>query len=324
MPRLTRVRPRIDAGFRRIRAGSTFRYEGPPGRTLSAGDRERIAQLMIPPAWEDVWISVEPLGHVQVIGTDDAGRQQYIYHSRWRVQRDRGKFVRALALAEALPPARARVTRAIRADDIDRGRVLAVAFRLLDEAAPRVGSSRYLSLYGSRGLTTLLRRDASVEESIVTLSFPAKSGKRALLEIDDPDLAAAVVLLQAGKGSAPLLAYRRGRRRVRLAPLEVNAHIREMTGGAFTAKDFRTLRGTTVAARRLAEIGAVDGTRERKAAELHAVRAAAAVLGNTPAVARRSYIDPRIFQRYAKGELLDLSVSPEVAIRRLLGGADGW
>lgn len=321
MPRLTHVRPRIDPGIRRIRSGSTFRYVAPRGRALTPSDRERIAALVIPPAWEDVWISAEPLGHIQVIGKDEAGRQQYIYHPRWRERRDRGKFVRALALAEALPTARARVTKAIRDDDIQRARVLAVAFRLLDEAAPRVGSARYLSLYGSRGLTTLLRRDATVEASTVRLAFPAKSGKRALLEVDDPDLAAAVVLLQAGKGSAPLLSYRRGRRRVRLTPLDVNAHIRAMTGGAFTAKDFRTLRGTIVAARTLSAIGGLDGARERQDAELRAVRATAAVLGNTPAVARRSYIDPRVFQRYAKGQLLDLTVSPEAAVRRLLNGS---
>lgn len=319
MPRLTRVRPRIDPGYGRVRVGSTFRYTGRAGRAPSDEDVERISALVIPPAWEDVWISADPLGHVQVIGRDAAGRQQYIYHARWGESRDRGKFARAYALAAALPVARARVTKAIRADGIGRERVLAVAFRLLDEAAPRVGSSRYLSLYGSRGLTTLLRRDASVEASHVTLTFPAKSGKRALLEIEDPDLAVAVSQLQAGQGNAPLLAYRQGRRRIRLTPVDVNDHIRMMTGGPFTAKDFRTLRGTIVAASTLAEIGTVSSVRKRKEAELQAVRATAAVLGNTPAVARRSYIDPRIFGRFAKGQLLDLSASPEVAIRRLLG-----
>lgn len=319
MPRLTRVRPRIDPGYGRVRVGSTFRYTAPTGGAPPDDEVRRISALVIPPAWEDVWISADPFGHIQVIGRDSAGRQQYIYHTRWGENRDRGKFARAYALAAALPVARAQVTRAIRADGIERARVLAVAFRLLDEAAPRVGSSRYLSLHGSRGLTTLLRRDASVEASLVTLKFPAKSGKRALLEINDPDLAAAVSQLQVGKRSAPLLAYRLGRRRIRLTPLDVNTHIRTMTGGPFTAKDFRTLRGTIVAASTLAAIGPAVGLRERKEAELQAVRATAALLGNTPAVARRSYIDPRVFRRFAKGELLDLSASPEVAVRRLLG-----
>lgn len=157
-----------------------------------------------------------------------------------------------------------------------------------------------------------------VEASTITLSFPAKSGKRALLEIEDADLAEVVRLLQAGRRDAPLLAYRRGRRRVRLTPLDVNSYVRAMTGGRFTAKDFRTLRGTIVAATTLSNIGVSRNARARKDAELQAVRATAAVLGNTAPVARRSYIDPRVLKRYAKGELLDLTVSSETAIRSLL------
>lgn len=318
MARLVRVRPGVDPGYRRVRAGSGFRYLDARGDAAPDPARERIHALVIPPAWADVWISQDELGHIQAVGTDEAGRRQYLYHPRWRERRDKGKFTRALQLAEALPHARGRVTTALRRDALDRERVLAVAFRLLDGAAPRMGSSRYLERHGSRGLTTLQRRDAAVEASVVTLSFPAKSGKRAFIELDDADLAVAVALLSAGRRGSPLLAYDRGRRRAPLSPGDVNAHIRALTGGSFTAKDFRTLRGTILAAETLARIGTVDTKRDTRRAENLAVRATAEALGNTPAVARGSYIDPRVFTRYAKGELLDLGIAPESAIRALL------
>ena len=140
-----------------------FRYVDESGSPASPADRERIHGLVIPPAWEDVWIAVDPHAHIQAVGVDDAGRRQYLYHPRWRERRDRRKFSRALELAAALPHARGRVTSALRRDDLDRERVLAASFRLLDEAAPRIGSARYLARHGSRGLTTLHRRDASVD-----------------------------------------------------------------------------------------------------------------------------------------------------------------
>ncbi|GAA1920131.1 DNA topoisomerase IB [Microbacterium aoyamense] len=275
---------------------------------------------MIPPAWTDVWISVEPLGHIQAVGTDDAGRRQYLYHPLWRERRDKGKFARALALAAALPSARRQVTRSMHRTELDRERVLAVSFRLLDTAAPRIGSARYLEKHGSRGLTTLERRDAAVEASTVTLSFPGKSGKRAWIEVDDEDLADVIAVLVQGRPRSSLLAYRKGSRRVALKPSEVNDHVRSLTGGAFTAKDFRTLHGTIVAAQSLARIGLVSTDRERRNAETLAVRATSDALGNTPAVARSSYIDPRVFARYARGHVIDLDVTPESGIRSLLGG----
>lgn len=320
MPRLVRVRPGRDAGYRRVRSGTGFRYLDERGRAVPDGDRERIRALVIPPAWEDVWIAKDARGHIQAIGTDAAGRVQYLYHPDWSRRRDKGKFARALALAEALPRARARATTALRRAELDREKVLAVSFRLLDQVAPRVGSARYLKSNGSRGLTTLQRRDAVVEGSLITLSFPAKSGKRALLTLDDDELAAVVAELAAGRPRSPLLAYRRGRRAVALTPADVNAHLRALTGGTFSAKDFRTLRGTIVAADALARIGTVDTARDRKRAEQLAVQATAEALGNTPAVARGSYIDPRVWDRYRAGRLLELGGSRDAAIRALLLG----
>lgn len=320
MPRLIRVRPYRDPGFRRVRSGSGFRYVDHAGRAAPAADAERAHALVIPPAWREVWIAREPLGHIQAVGVDEAGRRQYLYHAEWSKRRDRGKFARALALAEALPRARGRVTQSLRREGLDRERVLAVSFRLLDQVAPRVGSARYFATNGSRGLTTLQRRDAEVDGVHVRLSFPAKSGKRAELELDDEDLARAVAELAAGRPRAPLLAYARGRRRVPLTPGDVNAYVRALTGGSFTAKDFRTLRGTVLAAEALARIGTVDTKSDLKRAELLAVRATAEALGNTPSVARNSYIDPRVFERYRAGRLLDLDGSHEAAIRRLILG----
>ena len=222
MARLIRVRPGDDPGYLRVRSGSGFRYADAAGAAAPPADRMRIHDLVIPPAWEDVWIAVDPRAHIQAVGVDEAGRRQYLYHPQWRERRDRRKFARALELAAALPRARGRVTSALSRPELDRERVLAASFRLLDEAAPRIGSARYLAQHGSRGLTTLQRRDASVAASLITLSFPGKSGKRAYIEIDDEALAAVVVELGAGRPRSPLLAYRRGSRRVALTPADVN------------------------------------------------------------------------------------------------------
>jgi DNA topoisomerase-1 len=169
------------------------------GAAIPDEDRERIHDLVIPPAWEDVWICADRDGHIQAVGVDGAGRRQYLYHPQWRARRDRGKFARALALAEALPRARGRVTTGLRREGLDRERVLAASFRLLDQAAPRIGSARYLERHGSRGLTTLQRRDAVVDGSVVTLSFPGKSGKRAYIEIEDEELDAVLTELSRSR-----------------------------------------------------------------------------------------------------------------------------
>lgn len=314
------MRPGNDPGFRRLRAGSGFRYVDADGDPLPEEERERITALVIPPAWRDVWICPYADGHIQATGIDGAGRLQYLYHPDWAHRRDKSKFTRSLALAAALPHARGRVTVSLRRDALDRERVLATSFRLLDQAALRVGSQRYLERHGSRGLTTLRRRDAVVDGSVTTLTFPGKSGKRQALEIDDDDLAVVMLLLVAGRSHSALLAYQRGRRRVPVTAREVNDYVRAVTGGGFTAKDFRTLRGTILAADALARIGTVDTKSDRKRAEALAVRATAEALGNTPAVARSAYIDPRVFRQYARGRVLDTSISPESAIRALLLG----
>ncbi|MDQ1205408.1 DNA topoisomerase IB [Microbacterium sp. SORGH_AS_0862] len=320
MARLTRVDPGSDAGISRTRSGTGFSYTRPDGTKVTTAERARIEALVIPPAWQDVWICAKDNGHIQAVGTDDAGRRQYLYHPDWSAKRDKGKYARALALAESLPRARGRVTAALRRADDSREAVLAAAFRMLDAGAIRIGSTKYLRRGGGRGLTTLQRRDVRVEAGVIELDFPAKSGVRARIRIEDEDLAVVLEQLTAGRPRSPLLAYRRGRRRVALTPGEVNAYIRVLTGGDFTAKDFRTLRGTVMAAESLARLGHVETKKARKLAERDAVKATAAVLCNTPSVARSSYIDPRVWRAYAKGRLLESGVSPETAIRRLVEG----
>lgn len=320
MPRLRRVSPGEDSGISRVRSGEGFRYRTTAGGAVLSDDVDRIRALVIPPAWEDVWICADPRGHIQAVGTDAAGRRQYLYHPDWSAPRDRGKFARALALAEALPRARARVTTALRREEDSRERTLAAAFRLLDAGALRIGSRRYLARGGGRGLTTLQRRDATIEGSVVRLRFPAKSGVRADISIDDAELARVLAPMTAGRSNSPLLSFPQGRGRMALTAADVNAYVRALTGGVFTAKDFRTLRGTITAAQSLARSGTRRGKSERRKAEREAVRACAAVLSNTPAVSRGSYIDPRVWRAFARGRLLDSAVTPESALRSLLAG----
>lgn len=319
MARLRRANPGDDAGIRRRRAGKGFSYRHDNGRTVSAADRERADSLGIPPAWKDVWIAKDPLAHIQATGVDDAGRTQYRYHPDWRERRDRLKHERALDLAEALPAMRRRVTRDLALEGLPRERVLAAALRMLDVVAIRAGGDRYAEEHGSRGLMTLLVRHAKVDGDAVRLRFPAKSGQRADVTIEDAELAACVRALQEGRSTrSRLLAWRDDAGAHALRGSDLNAAVREATGGEFTAKDFRTLHGTIVAAVALARAREVGTEAERKRAVKAAVDEVAEALGNTPAVARSSYIDPEVFERFDDGETIGLRGSRERALLTLL------
>jgi len=323
MVRLRRVSPGEDPGIMRVRSGDGFRYRTTAGGPVRTKDIDRIRALVIPPAWDEVWICADARGHIQAVGTDAAGRRQYLYHPGWSAPRDRGKYQRALSLAAALPRARARVTAALRKEEDSRERTLAAAFRLLDAGALRVGSRRYAARGGGRGLTTLQRQDATIEGTVVTLDFPAKSGQPWESEIVDPDLAVVVARLKRRGGRARLLAWHDDARGWRpLSAEDINADVRARTGGDFTAKDFRTLHGTVTAAVSLARSGPGETAAARKRAVVQAVRLAADALGNTPAVARSSYIDPRLLDRYARGETIDVTRprAAEAALRELLTG----
>ena len=289
-----------------MKAGRGFWYRDEHGERLDDPLLlDRIDALAIPPAWTDVWIAPYPNGHIQATGVDAAGRRQYIYHPSWREQKDRIKFDRSLALAESLPAARRGVTIDLRSEGLTRERVLAAAFRMLDTGSLRVGSERYADEHGSYGLSTLLAAHATVRGDEVLLDFPAKSGKEWRSEIIDPDLVKVVRALKRRGGRAKLLAWHGDGRWHPLTAAEINADVHARTGGEFTAKDFRTLHGTIAAAASLAKTGPKPSPTARKRAVAEAVRAAAAVLGNTPAVARASYIDPRVIDHYDHGRTID-------------------
>ncbi|KJL24901.1 Eukaryotic DNA topoisomerase I, catalytic core [Microbacterium azadirachtae] len=294
-------------GIRRIRRGRGFEYRDARGRHLDdARTLERIRALAIPPAWEDVWICPHPDGHLQATGVDAAGRTQYRYHPEWARRAAEAKFDRALDLARALPAARRSVTRDLRAGGMSRATVLAAGFRMLDVALLRVGSEEYAERHGSVGLCTLRARHVAVDGETVRLRFRGKSSVPWQTELEDPDLAAVLDQLRRRGSRTRLLAWREDGPWHPVRPADINEDVRARTGGDFTAKDFRTIHATVIAARSLARSGAAETAAAGRRAVRLAVEETALALGNTPAVARGSYIDPRLFERYAQG----LTVNP--------------
>ena len=317
MPRLRRSNS-SGAGLRRVPSGKGFSYKDHNGVAITDKElRARIEHLAIPPAWTDVWIAPYANGHIQATGVDSAGRRQYIYHPTWREQKDRIKFDRALALAESLPTARRKVTVDLRSAEPTKERALAAGFRMLDTGSLRVGSERYAESNGSHGLATLLCSHATVKGNTVMLNFPAKSGQEWESDITDADLAAVVRSLKRRGGNARLLAYRENRRWHPVSAPDINQYVKAATGGDFTAKDFRTLHGTVAAAVSLAKHGPEPKVTARQKALAQAMRDAAAVLGNTPAIAKSSYVDPRVVDHYAHGTTID-PARPEAELRAML------
>lgn len=306
MPRLRRSDASAP-GIRRLRSGRGFTYRDVDGATVNDAElRERIESLAIPPAWTDVWIAPYANGHIQATGIDGAGRRQYLYHPTWREQKDRIKYDRAMSLAETLPTARRSVTIDLRSEGNTRERALAAAFRMLDTGSLRVGSEQYANEHGSFGLTTLLGAHCRISGGdTVQLHFPAKSGQEWESEIRDPDLASVLAALKRRGSRSRLLAWRDHRGWHPLTAAEVNEDVRRRTGGEFTAKDFRTLHGSAAAAISLARTGPKSSPSARKKAVAQAMRDASEVLGNTPSIARSSYVDPRIVDAYDDGITID-------------------
>jgi DNA topoisomerase IB len=302
MPRLRRV-DCSTPGIIRRRFGRGFAYYDEDGDRIEDPDvLERIRELAIPPAWSDVWICPVPNGHIQAIGTDAAGRKQYRYHERWRARKDQEKFERMVDLARRLPDVRAAASGHLALDGFPRERVLACAVRLLDRGFFRVGGEEYAE-NGSYGLATLLKEHVTLlPESALVFEYTAKSGLERLQSIVDPDVYEVVAALKRRRhGGSELLAYKNGRwRDVRSG--DINDYIKEITGGDFSAKDFRTWHGTVLAAVALAVSGRAAASKTaRNRAMTRAAHEVAHYLGNTPAVARSSYIDPRVFDRYRAG-----------------------
>src|ERR1700754_2668984 len=294
------------SGFRRQRRGRGFSYVDHEGNRIDDPEvLQRIAELAIPPAWEDVWICPYPHGHLQATGTDAAGRKQYRYHDAWRTRRDSEKFDDMVRFARALPRLRRRGERDLGGcAELDRACVLAAAVRLLEIGFFRVGSEQYAVDNESYGLATLRKEHVRIEDDgVMVFDFPAKSGQRRRQGIQDEQLAGIVAGLKRRRGGGPeLLAFKERRRWRDVRSDDINAYVKEATGGQFSAKDFRTWNATALAAVALAVSGAAATTKTaRKRAIRRAVDEVAGYLGNTPAVCRASYIDPRVLDAYDAG-----------------------
>jgi len=294
-------------GLGRRRAGKGFVYLDPDGRRVD--DPELLARcraLVIPPAWQEVWICPDPAGHIQAVGTDDAGRRQYLYHELWRQRRDRAKHRHVLEVAEQLPGARAQVAEHLALGRLTREKALAVAFRLLDRGAFRIGGEAYAARHETYGLATLRKDHLRITgDGTLTFRYRAKSGLEQLLELRDEDLLSPLTTLRRRRGGGvEPLAYRNGRGWVDLSTSDVNGYIKDLLGPDASAKDFRTWRGTVLAAVSLARAEDVTTARRRQAAVREAVKRVAADLGNTPAVSRVSYIDPQVIDAFERGQTI--------------------
>lgn len=289
-------------GFTRRRCGRGFRLLDQDGRALGPADHDRVRGLAVPPAWQQVWICPWPNGHIQATGIDDAGRRQYLYHEQWRRERDERKFDRCLELAPLLPEFRAQVETDLVSGGHTRRRVLAMALRMLDHGVFRVGGDEYVEQHGTHGAATLLREHVRVRGGTVVFAFPAKGGIDREFALPDPPLAKAVASLRrARSGSDRLLVYRDGHSWREIHAEDVNLRFKELVGEQYTVKDLRTWNATVLAAAELAARPVPASVRGRRRAEAAMFRAVAEHLGNTPAVARKSYVDHRLLDRYAEG-----------------------
>jgi len=303
MTRLRTVSPQ-DSGWRRIRCGRGFRYLDTAGRALSPDQVQRVKALVIPPAWTDVWICQWENGHLQAVGTDAAGRRQYLYHPDWRRKRDEAKFDRVLEMAAHLPDVRRTVKRQLEGEPTDRETVVAAAIRLVDLGCFRLGAEEYTDGNGSYGLTTLERRHVrrAGEERVFT--FVAKAGIEQEVAVRDAAVARVVDALSRRPPDARLLAAREGRHWRPIDPAEVNDRLRELFGLEVTAKDFRTWHATVTVAAALGSVDRASSHRGRDRQVRAAIGEAAELLGNTVAVARSSYVDPRVIDLFEDGRVI--------------------
>jgi DNA topoisomerase I len=304
-PRRGRLR-RADCagpGIRRVRRGRGFSYEDGSGEKIADEETlERIRQLAIPPAWKEVWICPHPFGHIQATGYDEAGRKQYLYHERWQQRQAERKFELVREFALALPKLRRAVTADLRRQGMPRERALACAVRLLDLGFFRIGSEVYAEENESFGLATVRREHVTIKRGEVVFDFPAKSGQRRVQSIRDAAARRALeAMYRRRSGPEDLLAYRAGGEWVDVRSDEINEYIHEKVGEEFTAKNFRTWHGTVLAAVALAGEERPRSDAAAKRAIVRAVNQVSEALGNTPAVCRASYIDPRVLDRYRDG-----------------------
>jgi DNA topoisomerase IB len=310
-PRRLRRSDPSSPGYTRRRCGKGFMYLDETGERITDAEIiARITALVIPPAWRDVWISPDPFGHIQATGIDQRGRKQYLYHPRWRERRDQEKFDEMLAFARALPALRSVVEHDIALGDMSREQVLACAARLLDRGFFRIGSEQYAVTNETYGLATMRKEHVTLDGEVIVFDYIAKERKRRVQAIIDPEVAVIVGTLKRRRsGGEELLAYRRDGRWCDVRSPDINAYLKAATGIDISAKEFRTWGATVLAAVALA-VNRPDVLSQtaRKRAIVRAVKEVAFYLGNTPTVARNSYIDPRVFDRYRDGDTIPLDL----------------
>jgi DNA topoisomerase IB len=329
VPGLTRSDPR-SPGITRERSGEGFRYRDPSGAEVTQREAlARIGALVIPPAWTNVWISPDPLGHIQATGVDSRGRIQYRYHQQWREQRDAEKFLHMLRFASVLPALRAATVEDLARGGLDRDRVAASAVRLIDLGLFRIGGEKYAELDHHYGATTLEKRHVTVTRDGMMFDYIAKEGKRRAITVTDEVVLPTVrALALSDNGLDTLFSYQHGGSWRILHSHDVSNYIAARAGGHFTAKEFRTWNATVLMALALANAAPSPAARSRERVIAASIRQVAGWLGDTPAVARRSYIDPQLITRYeSAGELPTIPAVPvalpapaeaEIAVATLL------
>ncbi|MEV5438407.1 DNA topoisomerase IB [Streptomyces sp. NPDC052682] len=295
-------------GFRRVRCGRGFRYLDTDGTPLTdSGHIARIKALVIPPAWRDVWICRWPHGHLQAVGTDDAGRRQYLYHEEFRAQQEQAKHAHVRQVARTLPELRAKAALDLAGRGLSRARVTACAVRLLDLGFFRIGSDRHTRLSETYGLTTMLREHVTCGRGEIGFSYPAKGGTALVRALVDEQAHAVVrALLRRRRGGERLFVFWERGAWHDLHGDDLNEALRRLSGTDITAKDFRTWHATVLAAVALAVTAragrATQAARRRQISR--AVREVSHYLGNTPAVCRASYIDPQVFELFEQGRTI--------------------
>lgn len=292
-------------GLVRKRAGQGFRYVARNGKEIrNSNVLGRIKALAIPPAWQDVWICLDPDGHLQATGRDARGRKQYRYHPQWRRIRDEAKYEHLTAFAQALPRIRKRVNRDLSQRGLPQTKILATIVRLLESSLIRVGNEAYARENESFGLTTMRDRHVNVKGSTLTFQFQGKSGIRHALDLTDPRLAKIVRQSQELPGYELFQYLDANGAKRSIESTDVNAYLRNITGQDFTAKDFRTWAGTVLAARALQEFQSFDSQAQAKRNVVRAIESVAKRLGNTKAVCRKCYVHPHVLNSYMEGTLI--------------------
>ncbi len=292
--------------IRRVRRGKSFRYLGPSGQPVR-DEREikRIRSLVIPPAWQDVWICPSANGHLQAVGRDARGRKQYRYHPRYRAHRDEAKFSRMIAFGTALALMRRRIERDLRRRGLPREKVLATVVKLLETTYIRVGNDEYARENESFGLTTMKDRHVRIAGAHLQFHFRGKSGQEHLIALTDRRLAHIVKQCRDLPGYELFQYVDASGATHRIDSGDVNDYVRRLTGHDFTAKDFRTWAGTLLAARELDAAGPAASPTAAKRAIVTAVKTVARQLGNRPATCRKYYVHPAVFDAYADGSLFE-------------------